>query len=219
MAAPGGVTGELGDRGWGAGCQRGPEKCNLPVEFCNIARTDRCAMTMTWLCIGGREESTKHEVIHNAVSFLCWNVSLTLEVRGTLGLMERAGPVLLPGQRRDYTALFDQPGSQPEWFGSFRWLCSDGHANLALNLFVLVLVRSQLRWCCPGTASPGLTFGPSGGFGLLVSKSRRKSCTEEQRFCNWLAQIGHGTQRNPTWDMIYWVTCNCMAGFNKQKIS
>ncbi|KAF2988275.1 hypothetical protein EK904_001929 [Melospiza melodia maxima] len=35
-------------------------------------------------------------------------------------LKDRAGPVLLPSQRRDYTTLFDQPGSKPEWFGSFR---------------------------------------------------------------------------------------------------
>ncbi|RLW06852.1 hypothetical protein DV515_00003971 [Chloebia gouldiae] len=44
----------------------------------------------------------------------------------------------------DYTTLFDQPGSKPEWFGIFRWLCSDGHANFAPNLFVLVLARTTL---------------------------------------------------------------------------
>ncbi|XP_071284290.1 molybdenum cofactor biosynthesis protein 1 isoform X6 [Agelaius tricolor] len=64
------------------------------------------------------------------------------EIRGTPGLMDRAGPVLLPSQRRDYTTLFDQPGSKPEWFGSFQWLCSDGHTNFALNLFVLELQSS-----------------------------------------------------------------------------
>lgn len=163
----------------------------------------------------GREEPTKHVLIHNAMPFLCWDTTFALEVRGTLGLMERAGPVLLSSQRRGYTTLFGQPGSEPGWLGSFRWLCSDGHANFALNLFVLVLPQNQLR-CCPDTASPGLAFGPAGGFGLLVSECRRRSCVERQRFCNCLAEIGHGTQNNPSWSMIYWVTCNCMTGFNKQ---
>lgn len=134
-------------------------------------------------------------------------------------LMDRAGPVLLPSQRRDYTTLFDQPGSKPEWFDSFGWLCSDGQANFALNLFVLVLAWSHLR-SCPDTASPGLTFGPSGGFGLSVSLVfEKKKLHGRARFSNCLAEIGHGTQSSPSWNMIYWVTCNCMAGFNKQKIS
>lgn len=143
-----------------------------------------------------------------------WNVTLTLEVRGTPGLMDRAGPVLLPSQRRDYTTLFDQPRSKPKRFGSFRWLCSDGHANFALNLFVLVLALSQLR-CCPDTTSPGLTFGPSAGFRLLVSKSRRKSCAERQLSSRNRTRHTEGSQLGH--DLL--VTCNCMADFNKQKIS
>lgn len=48
---------------------------------------------------------------------------------------------------------------------------------------------------------------------------QKKKLHGKARSCNCLAKIGHGTQSNPSWNMIYWVTCNCMAGFNKQKIS